>query len=162
MMKQVALLTVLLSAPLAASAQTTSIVGTWILKGADVVLPDGTHRADYGPNPHGLVVFTADGHYSVQIYRAERSKFSSSDRLKGTSDDYKQALLSSSVHFGRYSVDSVKHTITFQVDRSVFPNWDDTTQVRPYEIKGDELSWKVAPRPDGTVPITILQRAPAQ
>lgn len=36
---------------------------------------------------------------------------------------------------------------------------DDITQVRPYEMKGDELSWKVAPRPDGSVPITILRRA---
>jgi hypothetical protein len=63
-----------------------------------------------------------------------------------------------SVHFGRYSVDPVKHTITFQTDRSSFPNQDDTTQVRPYEMKGDELSWKVPARPDGSVPITILRR----
>jgi hypothetical protein len=95
----------------------------------------------------------------VQIYRAERQPFSSGDKLKGTPEDYKEASLSTSVHFGRYSVDSAKHTITFHIDRSSFPNQDDTTQVRTYEMKGEELSWKVPPRPDGSVPITILRRA---
>lgn len=160
--KQLVALAIMLVAPLAASAQVSSIVGTWILTGAEKVLPDGSRVRDYGPNPHGLVIFTADGYYSVQIYRDKRLKFSSGDKLKGTPSEYKEAVLSTSVHFGRYSVDAVRHTITFMVDRSSFPNADDTTQVRPYEMKGNELSWKVARRPDGSIPITILRRARTQ
>jgi hypothetical protein len=152
-------LATLLLLPVAVMAQTSPIAGTWVLTAADKLLPDGTRSEDYGHNPHGLVIFTADGYYSVQIYRAERVKFSSGDKLKGTPEEYKDASLSSSVHFGRYSVDPVKHTITFQVDRASFPNWDDVTQVRTYELKGHELSWKVAARPDGSIPITILRRA---
>jgi hypothetical protein len=156
--KYLSMLAVVLIGPLAASAQTSDIVGTWVLSKAEKLLPDGTRISDYGENPHGLVVFTADGHYSVQIYRADRLKFSSGDKLKGTPEEYKEASLTTSVHFGRYTMDSAKHTITFHIDRSSFPNQDDTTQVRPYEMTGDELSWKVAPRPDGSVPITILRR----
>jgi hypothetical protein len=63
-----------------------------------------------------------------------------------------------SVHFGRYTVDPSKHTIAFIIDRASFSDWDDTTQVRNYELKGDELSWKVAARPDGSIPITVLRR----
>lgn len=140
------------------TAQSSSIVGTWALTAAEKILPDGTHASDYGANPHGLVIFTADGYYSVQIYRANRLKFSSGDKLKGTAEEYKEASLSTSVHFGTYSVDPTTHTITFHVDRSSFPNQDDTTQVRPYEINGDKLSWKVAARPDGSIPITVLRR----
>jgi Lipocalin-like domain len=146
------------TAPLTAIAQSPPIVGTWILAGAEKVLPNGTRIADYGSHPHGLVIFTADGYYSVQIYRADRLKFSSGDKAKGTPDEYRDAALSTSVHFGRYSMDAANRTITFQIDRSSFPNQDDTTQVRPYEMKGNELSWKVAARPDGSVPITILRR----
>jgi hypothetical protein len=94
----------------------------------------------------------------VQIYRTDRLKFSSGDKLKGTPEEYKEASLSTSVHFGRYTIDPAKATITFHIDRSSFPNQDDTAQVRPYEMTGDELSWKVAPRPDGSIPITILRR----
>jgi lipocalin-like protein len=140
------------------AGQSSSIVGTWALTAAYKILPDGTRASDYGDNPHGLVIFTSDGHYSVQIYRAERLKFSSGDKLKGTAEEYKEACLSTSVHFGTYSLDPAKHTITFHIDRSSFPNQDDTTQVRPYEMSGNELSWKVTPRPDGSVPVTVLHR----
>ena len=95
----------------------------------------------------------------MQIYRAERLKFSSGDKFHGTAEEYKDASLGMSVHFGRYSVDPIKHTITFVVDRNSVPNLDDTTAVRSYELKGDELSWRVAPRKDGSVPITTLRRA---
>jgi Lipocalin-like domain len=139
-------------------AQSNPIVGTWDLARADVILADGTHTADYGPNPHGLVIFTADGYYSVQIYRADRPKFASGDRAKGTPEEYRDATLGMSVHFGRYDVDPAKGTITFHIDRSSFPNSDETSPVRPYELKGDTLSWNVAARPDGSIPITVLHR----
>lgn len=160
--KYLPLLAILLVGSLVASAQTPLIVGTWVLTRAEKLLPDGTRVSDYGDNPHGLVIFTSDGYYSVQIYRADRLKFTSGDKLKGTPEEYKEASLSTSVHFGRYTIDPAKATITFYIDRSSFPNQDDTTQVRPYEITGDELSWKVAPRPDGSIPITILRRVSAK
>jgi Lipocalin-like domain len=159
MTARLSLLAALLAVSLSATAQEPNIAGTWALVGAEKLLPDGTRVSDYGPNPHGLVIFTTDGYYSVQIYRAERLKFSSGDKFKGTLEEYKEASVTMSVHFGRYSVDSVKHTITFRIDRSSVPNLDDTTAVRPYELKGEELSWRVAPRPDGSVPITTLRRA---
>jgi hypothetical protein len=159
MIKRLALLAALSAVLVPALAQEPSIVGTWILTGAEKQLPDGTRVSDYGPSPHGLAIFTADGYYSVQIYRAERSKFAAGDKFKATPEEYKAASLSMSVHFGRYSVDPVKHTITFEVDRSSVPNQDDKTAVRPYELKGDELSWRVTARADGSVPITTLRRA---
>jgi hypothetical protein len=158
MIRRLPLLAVALLGSLVASAQTPSIVGTWDLIGADKILPDGTRTSDYGTHPHGLVVFTADGHYAVQICREERQKFSTPDSRKGTPEDYKEAFLSMSVHFGRYKVDADKHTITFEIDRALFPNWDNTTQVRAYELKDDELSWRVPPRPDGSIPLTVLRR----
>jgi hypothetical protein len=105
------------------------------------------------------VIFTADGYYSVQIYRADRTKFASGDKSNGTPEEFRDASVGMSTHFGRYSVDSVHHTITFHIDRSSYPNTDDTSPVRPYELKGDVLSWRVQARPDGAVPITTLRRA---
>jgi hypothetical protein len=83
MIKCLSLLTALLAVSASAMAENASIVGTWTLAAADKILPDGSRVPDYGPNPHGLVIFTANG---------------------------------------------------------------------------DELSWKVTPRQDGSVPITVLRR----
>jgi Lipocalin-like domain len=159
MIKRLMLLAALLTVSLSATAKEPSIVGTWILTDAGKILPDGQTVPDYGPNPHGQAIFTADGYYSVQIYRAERLKFASGDKFKGTLDEYQDASLSMSVSFGRYSVDPVKHTITFQTDRASVPNRDDSTAERAYELKGDVLSWKVAARQDGSIPTTTLKRA---
>ena len=138
-----------------------SIVGTWVLAAADNLRPDGARVPAYGPDPHGLCIFTADGYYSLQIYRAGRLKFSSGEKFTGTPEEYKDVSLGMSAGFGRYSVDPVKHTITFQRNRNSVPNLDDTTGVNPYELNGDELSWKVTSRKDkdGSIPITILRRA---
>jgi hypothetical protein len=158
-MRHLLTLAVLLVGSLSAGqTKTNSIVGTWVLTAADKLLPDGTRVPDYGSNPHGLAIFTADGYYSIQIYRGERLKFLSGDKFNGTPEEYKDASLSTSVHFGRYTVDPVKNTITFHIHRSSVPNLDDTTQVRPYELKGDTLSWKVPARKDGSIPITVLHR----
>jgi hypothetical protein len=126
MIKCLSILAVVLMGCVAAPAQTPNIVGTWTLAKAEKLLANGTRVSDYGENPHGLVIFTADGYYSVQIYRADRLKFASGDKLKGTAEEYKEASLSTSVHFGRYTIDPAKHTITFLIDRSSFPNQDDT------------------------------------
>jgi hypothetical protein len=136
-----------------------SIVGTWVLAAADKLRPDGARVPDYGPDPHGLCIFTADGYYSLQIYRTGRLKFSSGEKFTGTPEEYKDVSLGMSTGFGRYSVDPVKHTITFQRDRNSVPNLDDTRDSRQYELNGDELSWKVTARKDGSIPITVLRRA---
>jgi hypothetical protein len=158
-MKKLLLFTAFIVTALPALAQSNSIVGTWVLTGADKLLPDGKQVADYGTDPHGIAIFTSDGRYTIEIFRSDRKKFASNDRATGTPDEYKEALLSTSTHFGHYVVDPQKNTITFNVDRSSFPNWDGTTRVSTYTLKGDTLTWHTPPRPDGSVPVTILKRA---
>ena len=137
---------------------TNPFVGSWKLIAADKLLPDGTRVPDYGAEPHGMVIFTADGHFMIDVFRDVRSKFVSKDREKGTFEEYKEAQLSSSCAFGTYSVDTAAGKLTIHIDRSTYPNNDGTTQVRDYELKGDTLSWRVIPRPDGSIPITVVRR----
>ena len=144
---------------ISAFAQSPSLVGTWILTGADKILPDGKQVSDYGADPHGIVIFTTDGRYVVEIFRSDRKKFATNDRASGTPEEYKDAIMSTSAHFGHYVVDADKSTISFKVDRASFPNWDDTTRVSTFTITGDTLTWRTPPRPDGSIPVTILKRA---
>jgi hypothetical protein len=142
------------------TSQASSIVGTWTLTAADVIKTDGTRIADYGPQPRGLAMFSANGHYMVAVYRAERLKFASNDNRRGTPEEYKDATVTMSTHFGTYTVDPVKGTITLHITSGSFPNLDGTTQVRAFTLAGDELSWRVPPRPDGSVPVSSFKRVP--
>lgn len=143
-----------------AFSQSRSLVGSWHLAAADKILPDGSQVADYGAAPRGIAIFTADGHYVIEIFRSERLKFASGDRSKGTPEEYKDAVLSTSCHFGTYTVDAAKGTITFHIDRASYPNWDETTRVSSYLLEGDKLTWRVPPRPDGSIPVSIFNRMP--
>src|ERR1700748_328579 len=80
-------------------------VGTWKLIAADKILPNGTRVADYGAVPHGVAIFTADGHFMIDVFRDVRTKFAGKDRAKGTFEEYKDAQLTASCSFGTYSVD---------------------------------------------------------
>src|ERR1700719_3405157 len=137
--------------PGGASAQQKSIkdqiVGTWTLLLSDNIKEDGTHVPVYGPNPEGTVIFTADGHYSLQILRHGRPAFASKDRLKGTADENKAAVQGMISHFGTYAIDEAGKAITLRIEASSFPNWDGTVQKRPVTaITDDVLTWN-APAP---------------
>ncbi|WP_394840336.1 lipocalin-like domain-containing protein [Pendulispora rubella] len=142
-----------------AAAAMPSLVGTWTLSAADDLRADGTRVPAYGAGPKGILFFGADGRYSVEIYRATRPRFASGDKRRGTADEYREATLGVSAHFGRYAVDPVAKTITFRIECASFPNWDGAEQKRPYTVDGDELSWRVPASPDGTIPISVWRRA---
>src|SRR5580704_14104857 len=79
--------------PAAAQAQPEkplkdAVVGTWALLIDDGVKADGTHVANFGPNPEGQLILTPDGHYSLQIARTvNRPKFASNSRTNGTAEE---------------------------------------------------------------------------
>jgi len=162
------------------------LVGTWHLTAADKILPGGKEVTDYGTDPRGIAIFMADGHYMIEIFRSEHLKFASGDRAIGTPDEYKDAVLSASCHFGTYTVDEtngtseeyndaflssdfafeaylldrVKGTITFHTERASYPNWDGTTRTSSFILEGDKLTWRVPPRTDGSTPVSVFSRMP--
>ena len=136
----------------------SQLTGTWALVAADKILPDGKEVPDYGADPQGIAVFTPDGHYVVEIFRSDRTKFASGDRAKGTADEYKDAVMSTSCHFGTYAVDAAKGTISFNVARGSFPNWDDTTRTATFKLDGNKLAWRTPARPDGSIPVSVFMR----
>ena len=46
--------------------------------------------------------------------------------------------------FGRYTINEADRTLTLNIERSSYPNWNGTEQKRPLTITGDELKYVVA------------------
>ena len=106
------------------------LVGAWTLLLDDSIRTDGTHVPSFGPNPDGMLIFTADGHFSVQIGRSGRMPFAANSRIAGTADENKTTVQGTLAYFGNYAVDEGAKTITFRVQASTYPNWEGTTQKR--------------------------------
>lgn len=142
----------------ALAAQPFPLAGTWTLVAADKILPDGVRLHDFGDAPSGLLMIDTDGRYTLQIYRQGRPQFTGSDKKSGTPQELRAAVEGSSTHFGRLAIDEPSQTLTFIIESAVFSNWEGSRQERRYELKGDELSYRVPARPDGHVPLSVWRR----
>jgi hypothetical protein len=159
MIRQLILGLALSGGAMRASAQVdSSLAGTWTLVAADEIRPDGHRVQAYGPNPEGQMILDPSGRYAVFVVRAAHTKFKSNDKAKGTADEYRAASIEVSAHYGRYAVDFGSHTMTFDIVHASFPNLDGTEQKRPFELADGRLTYRIPPRADGTVSISVWQR----
>ena len=120
-----------------------SLQGTWVMEAAYEISAEGTRTTNFGEHPKGLFVVNAEGVYSLQIFRENRAPFDSGDKTKGTADEYREAVLGSSTHFGKVAIDRAKHQLDFDLEAASFPNWDGKRQVRDFRFKDGVLTYAV-------------------
>jgi len=112
----------------------------------------------YGEKPRGQMILTPDGRYSIVITRAEMPKIASGARTKATAEENKAVVDGSIAHSGRYTIEDGGRAITFHIETSTFPNWNGTSQKRPFSVKGDQLTYTVATPSAGGAPNDVVWR----
>src|SRR5450830_955561 len=121
----------------------TDFVGVWSMSAAYEIKADGTRTTNYGEHPRGLLMIDKSGQYSLQIFRPDRPKFAAGDKTRGSPEEYREAVLGSSTHTGRLSVDADKGQLRFAIDAASYPNWEGALQVRDYSFKDGLLTYSV-------------------
>jgi hypothetical protein len=135
------------------------LVGTWLLVSEITIFPDGRRVEGFGGNQKGILIFDPMGHYSSQLTGNSRVKFTST-RLQGTPEENKGVSAGSLAHFGTYSVDVAGTTLIYHVERSSFPNWDDTDQQWSIiTLAGDDLTLGVPHTTSGGKAELVWKRA---
>jgi len=117
------------------------LVGNWALVSNTTTLPDGTKADTWGPNPNGQAIYESNGRMSFIITASNLPKFASNNRVTGTPDENKAAILGSVAYFGTYTVNEADKSYTIQIEGSTFPNWAGTAQKRMIAISGDEFTF---------------------
>ncbi len=136
-------LTIGIASPVAAVAQSAKdFVGTWTLISA-ISERDGNKSDTFGPNAQGVLMFDANGHYTITFIGSNLPKFASNNRASGTPDENKAVVGSSLAHFGTYVVNEADKSLTYRIESATFPNWDKTDQKRSFVMTGDELKYTV-------------------
>lgn len=123
------------------SGGSMDIVGTWILEGWRRYRQDGSIQHPFGERPRGLLIYTPDGYMAVQMVSAQRCRLDTDDALGGSEAERAQAYSTCLAYFGRYRLE--KETVVHELEGSLFPNWSNTSQVRPFVIDGHRLILQV-------------------
>jgi hypothetical protein len=136
-----ALVVLLLCAPLRAANEVESLVGTWRVERIIDTDVAGKVSYPYGEHPKGYVVYDSTGHVHVQVMRTPAAKpFASGDDAKGTNDEVRAAYQGYAAYFGTYRVDLKKGLVVHQVEGSLMPSYTGTDQPRPFRIDHDVLT----------------------
>lgn len=106
------------------------LVGTWQFAIAEITTADGKKTLPFGDHPKGMLIFTADGHFSQVNVSGGLPRIASNNRLVGTEADSKAIVQGTLALFGTYTVDEQKKTLTFNIQASTFPNQEGTSQAR--------------------------------
>ena len=107
------------------------VIGAWRLVSYVVDDADGGHRTfPLGEHAHGLIIYTASGHMSVQIGSSGRPQYQDGSLHGGTNAERAAT---------RYTV-SDAGVIDHRPDVSLFPNWEHTSVSRKATIANDRLT----------------------
>jgi hypothetical protein len=108
--------------------------GAWRLVWLEEPDADGkVHRADCT----GMLVFTADGHMSVQVMYRNPQAGTGAGPVQYAQSGYEAS-------FGRYAIDEREHTFTFDVEGALVRRLIGQHLTRIYELSGTQLIVKPA------------------
>ena len=117
---------------------THPIVGVWRL--VSFVFTDEAGEVAYplDDRPGGGVIFTADGHMSLNFMANGRAAFEADDILGGTPEELAAAARSFVAFGGPFTFDD--GAVLIDVKHSLHPNWAGHVHKRLFEVSGDRLT----------------------
>src|SRR5690625_3863396 len=91
------------------------VTGAWQLMSYSVRAADGAVSHPLGHDVHGYLMYTADGHVSVNVMTAGRPEYVSGDVHAGTLEEMAAAAAGALAYAGTFSTDDSTNTIEHHV-----------------------------------------------
>jgi hypothetical protein len=136
------------------------LVGSWTLVSIIATDKAGAKSDRRGPNPKGLLIFEANGRFSLLTSRSDLPNFAINNVNQGTPEEYKAAMTGMIANVGTWTVDEATKTITTYVEAGSFPNLNGNTQTRVISsLTADELKYVNAASVSGTSDEATWRRA---
>jgi len=136
------------------------VVGTWRLVSAQLD-PQGLNSPLYGPEPSGILIFTADYHFAVIVHNPQVPAFAGGSPGQGTAAENQATVAGSLGLYGTYQVDEQGEFFSEVVLGSTFPNWNGLARTRQQlteTITGNQMLERLTD--PGSPPIELVwQRA---
>ncbi len=157
-------LTLLCDNALAQKSMKDQLVGTWLLTAVSAERDDGTKSEPFGASPKGVIIFTADGHFSLLQQRAEIPKIAANDRAKATPEEARAIVDGAIAYYGTYTFNEPDKTILVKLIGGTYTNIVGGPEQKRIvtALTADELKFTNPRTPAGVTLLTAWKRAPAQ
>lgn len=130
------------------------IIGAWYLVDTYREEPDGTRIQHQGPDPKGIIMYTADGHMSAITRWGTRDFPATAD----ATDADKARMFDTYLNYaGRWSLDG--NTVTHHIDHALNENFVGNDRKREIDHQGDRMVLKGVGG-DGASTATIVWERP--
>jgi hypothetical protein len=127
------------------------LVGTWTLVSIIATDKSGAKSDRRGPDPKGLLIFEANGYFSLLTSRSDIRNFAIDNVNQGTAEEYKAAMTGMIANVGTWSVDETTKIITTNIEAGSFPNLNGNRQTRVISsLTADELKYTNGASVSGT------------
>jgi hypothetical protein len=145
----IAMTSIAKSDPLATGTPTYAnrLLGVWSLVNYTDEQSGSEDTLPFGPDPQGILIYTADGFVSAQLMRTGRPAFHSSDWHHGTPEEYQASGSGYIAYCGTFEVDEENATVAHIPSVSLLPNLINGRQCRSIDLEGDRLVLRAAGAP---------------
>lgn len=116
---------------------TSTLIGNWHLTQWRRIDSAGNITFPLGADASGILIYSADGSMAVQMTAAKRPNIATTNALNGSMEEQAAAYSTCLAYFGTYEVDD--GSVIHKIDKSLFPNWSNTVQKRPFNCDGKIL-----------------------
>jgi hypothetical protein len=121
------------------------IIGAWKLVSFEIRTDKGTVVYPFGEDAQGSIIYTASGHFAVQLRRNNRPQCASGDQLKGTVAEIEANYKGYLAYYGSYDFDRNGGFAVHRVEGSLFPNWEGQAMKRYCAFSGNRLTLTTPP-----------------
>src|SRR5260370_35899458 len=97
------------------------LVGAWTLVSIIATDKAGNKSDRRGPNPKGLLIFEADGRYSILTSRSDIPNFKVDNVNQGTAEEYNAVVTGMIAHVGTSAGGDTTKTITPNIQAAAVP-----------------------------------------
>jgi len=123
------------------SALSEALIGSWELVFREDRDESGAVHPDpgLGPDPVGILVYDAGGHFSAQFMMRDRSALAALVPPSATGQNNTRAVGGYDAYFGRYTVDDASGTVTQVLEGALAPDNVGVVVTRRMTVEGDAL-----------------------
>lgn len=140
------------------------LVGTWMLSAVTAERADGSKAEPFGPDPKGIIIFTADGYFSLLQSRPDLPKIAANDRAKATPEEATAVVAGSIAYYGVYVVNEADKTLAVKIEQSTYTNVMGGPEQKRIitSLTADEMKFTNPRTPAGVTLLTAWKRAAAR